>query len=95
MSLAGPGKVDEKKDYGVLKITTFPNFNRGAEPNMAEYKGYLKKFNNEEPNTARRFADFNFLLFLATLLGVETSCMLAQCVAVECKPDAETVSLLN
>lgn len=44
---------------------------------MSEYKGYLTKFTKEEPDTARRFADFNFLLFLATLLGVETSCALA------------------
>lgn len=60
------GFTDEKKDYSILKIRDFPGFNRGAPPQHAEYKGYLKKYAGMSPE--RRFADFNLLLYIAEIL---------------------------
>jgi len=76
-----------------MKISDFPNFNRGDPPQMSEYKGYLKKYKNED--IKRRFADFNFLLFVADLLGVGTSITMAQCIANNIPHDPELVALLN
>ena len=65
------GQANEQRDYNVVKIHDFPPFNRGIEPQMSEYTGYLKKYKTEP--IERRFCDFNFLIFVAQILGVETS----------------------
>lgn len=49
-----------------MKIYDFPAFNRGAPPKHAEFKGYLNKNKSEPLDT--RFADFNFLLYVAEIL---------------------------
>lgn len=72
---------DDTYDYGILKVHEFPNINRGVPCAMPEYRGYLKKYANLKPE--RRFADFNFLVFLVDMLGVETSCAIGMCVANE------------
>jgi len=60
---------------------------------MSEFKGYLKK--NETLGIERRFADFNFLLFVASLMGVETSMTMGETIAREGKHDTELVALLK
>lgn len=60
---------------------------------MSEYKGYLKKYKSEP--IERRFADFNFLLFVADLMGPETAATMGQSIAHELPHDPELVALLN
>lgn len=86
-------KTDEKKDYSILKIRDFPAYNRGPPAKPAEYKGYLAK-NKGEP-LDRRFADFNFLLYIAEILDVQTAVTMAQSIANGLPLDPELVSLLN
>ena len=87
------GKVDPAKDYNILKINDFPAFNRGAPPTMGEYKGFLKKYAKESKE--RRFSDFNFLLFVATIMGAETAVTMAQLIEKELPQDDGLISLLN
>jgi len=60
---------------------------------MSEYKGYLKKYAKEA--SERRFADFNLLLFIADLMGPETSAAMGANIAAERPHDPELVALLN
>ena len=80
MPVSSP-KNPETYDYGILKVHEFPNINRGVPCGIAEYKGYLQKYS--KLSTQRRFADFNLLVYIADLLGVETSVEIGRRVATE------------
>jgi len=67
--------------FAIVKKAEFPPFVRD-KPSKKEFKEYMRR-NKNVKNSALRYGDFNFLLYLAHEIDPTTVHSIAECVANE------------
>jgi hypothetical protein len=87
------GSMKEGKDFGILKFFDFPVANRQVSRSGKDFKDFIKRHKNE-PAT-RRYASFQFLVYLAERLDVETAFTIAQSMAEEKAIDPALAEMLE
>jgi hypothetical protein len=69
----GHGQPKTKNDYNILKNYDYPGYNRSNKkaPTKQDYKDYIKR-HKKDPNP-RKFSSFNFLVYIADLIDIDTA----------------------
>ena len=75
------GQPKEAQDYTILKHYDFLAPNRQMKPNRTDMKNYIKAHKGDD--STRKFACFNFLIYLAQALDIDTVCAIARKIADE------------
>lgn len=73
------GQPKESKDYSILRNYDFLAQNRQFKPNKNDLKDYFRA-NKSEANP-KKFANFQFLLYLVRMLDIDTVCALGRKIA--------------
>jgi len=85
---------ENNTQFNVLKRYDYPVKNRfEKQQTQQDLKLFLQSSRGMKAN--ERFANFQALLHLADMLGVETAITMAQCVASEAPPDGALVELVE
>jgi nuclear protein localization family protein 4 len=89
----GNGQPKGKKDYKYLKNYDFPVRNRTKAITKKDYQEYIKKHKGEPSN--RKFACFSLILYIAEMLDIDTSLVIANLIANEQPLEKSLVELLE
>lgn len=73
------GQPKDAKDYSILKNYDFLAQNRQFKPNKNDLKSYINAHKSED--STRKFANFQFLLHLISLLDIDTVCAIGNKIA--------------
>lgn len=73
------GQPKESKDYTILKNYNFLAQNRQMKPNKTDLKNYIKAHKSDK--SSHKFANFQFLLYLAKQLDIDTVCAIGSKIA--------------
>jgi nuclear protein localization family protein 4 len=73
------GQPKESKEYTLLKNYDFLAQNRQFKPNKSDLKNFIRGTQSEE--NPKRFANFQFLLYIVKMLDIDTVCALGRKIA--------------
>lgn len=87
------GHPKTKKNYNIMKSYDFNVPNRDRKTQRKDFRDYFKR--SKSMPAQERFACFNFLLYLAEIMDLDTALSVARCVANEQPLDPALVELLE
>lgn len=75
------GQPKEIQDHNILKNYDFLAQNRQVRPNKNDMKNYIKAHKSDK--SSKKFANFQFLLYISKELDVDTVCAIGSKIAEE------------